>query len=223
MRRTGTTASERWSSPRRMRRRSPSRATVKPANETIAPIAESAQAASSSPPSASSQPPGVSGSSRDASSMSRSLEITLPNSWVEAASTGRTTPSWPAVSAATSRSRRLSRRSITGGASAASASAGCSPTAARRRSTACGPRASSTISPLDPPPADWTWSATTPNRRCTGPATVSRLWIRLSGTVVCFVLTMPVLKWIPCSSTPYVVLPQRTRPVSVATTTPITR
>ena len=49
-----------------------------------------------------------------ASSMSRSLEITLPNSWVAAASAGRTTPSWPAVSAPITRSRRPSRRSTSG-------------------------------------------------------------------------------------------------------------
>ena len=45
MRRIGTTASERWNSPRRMRSRSPSRATEKPANETSEPIDDSAQAA----------------------------------------------------------------------------------------------------------------------------------------------------------------------------------
>ena len=112
------------------------------------------------------------------------------------------TPSWPAVSAATSPSRRLSRRSGSAPAGAASATSGRrARTASRSRSTAPGPSASSTISPLAPPPAVCTLTATTPNSRCTGPATVSRPWMRLSGTVVDFLRTRPLCQCIPRSST----------------------
>jgi hypothetical protein len=93
MRRIGTTASVRWKRPRRMRRRSPSRATENPANETSEPIAESAQATRASATTASSQPLVESGRSRVASSKSRSFETVLLRSWNAPASAGRMTPS----------------------------------------------------------------------------------------------------------------------------------
>ena len=202
-RRTGTAASERCSSPRRIRSRSPSRVTVKPAKVTSAPATDSAQARSRSPTAASSQPNALSGASRVAVSTSLGSPNVCVSSCEPAASTGRMTPSCPAVSAASSSSRRLSRRSgsATSGVSATSTSGRRARTASRSRSTAAGPSASSTISPLAPPPAVCTLSATTPNSRCTGPATVSRPWMRLSGTVVDFLLTMPLCQCTPRSST----------------------
>ena len=130
------------SSPRRIRSRSPSRATVKPANATSEPATESRpRRPAAAPPTASSQPP-----TRVGHEPRRLLDapLVLPNTLREAAgtrppATGRITPSWPAVSAAISPSRRLSRRSGRSPAGASSTTSGRRPrTASRSRSTASG-------------------------------------------------------------------------------------
>ena len=188
---TGTVASLRWTTPRRIRSRSASRITVKPPNATTAPTVESSQASSTMPITASTITIVECGSERTASSPWRSLNScwsTCP----APASTGTTIPSWPAVNAAIARSRPASRRDgPTGSSPTGSREVACG-RAARSSSTAPGASAGSAISPPFLPAPVWMSTEKTPNARCSGPWWTSIAWIRSSRTSVTFFDSAPV-------------------------------
>ena len=138
-----------------------------------------------------------------------------------AARTGSSTPSCPAVSAATSSRRRPRRRRWTGagggtGASGAWAAPRRGPTASRSAATSAADRAGSTISASRPPPAVCTCTPTTPNSRCTGPRTVSTACTRPSGTSVSFTESTPRRWRRVAGPICHVVVLHATTPASVA-------
>ncbi len=201
---TGTVASLRWTSPREIRSRSPSRVTVKPPKVTIAPTVESSQARTSSATAPTTIAVTVCGSQRIASSpcfSSKSCWIT----WPPAASTGSRIPSWPAVSAAIASSRPAIRRLVRSCASSSATAAAACGRAARSSATASGVSAGSEISPPLPAAPVCTSTAKTPNRRCSGPWWTSIASIRSSRTSVSFVLKIPVWWWIASAPMRYVV------------------
>ena len=106
IRETGTVASLRCTSPRPISSRSQSRITVKPPKAMTAPAVESSQASTSSAAAPSTTAVTVCGSQRTASSPF-SGSNSCSTTWKAPARTGRTMPSWPAVSAATASSRPL--------------------------------------------------------------------------------------------------------------------
>jgi hypothetical protein len=172
----------RWIRPRRIRSASPSRRTAKPPNATTVPSAPSSHASTTIPAATRTQPSVPSGS---APTIVRSPSIGSSKScWdicATPAATGRSTPSWPEVAAATVSARPDSR--LSGAAGASSAAAG-RPSKARMRSTSAASTALSTISPPSPPPPVWTSTRWTPNSRWVGPCRTSTACTRANGTSI---------------------------------------
>ena len=198
MRETATVASLRWTSPRRIRSRSPSRTSVKPPKVTIAPAAESSQASASRAAAPSTIAVTLCGSQRTAS-RPRSGSNSCSSTWKPPARIGSKMPSWPAVSAATASSRPEIRR--VGSAGSCSGAEAASGRAARNSSTAPGVTAGSEISPPLTPAPVCTSTAKTPNARCSGPCWTSMAWMRSSRMSVSFVLSSPVWWWIASGPT----------------------